>query len=41
MNINYARVKLKKLNQKQSSANSDLVADIIFERNHCFVIGNN
>ena len=41
MNIKYARVKLKKLNQKQSSPNSDMVANIIFERNHFFVLVNN
>ena len=41
MNIKYARVKLKKLNQKQSSANYDMAANIIFERNQCFVIANN
>ena len=40
MNIKYARVKLKKLNQKQSSANYDMAANIIFEINHCFVIAN-
>ena len=40
MNINYARVKLKKLNQKQSSANFNMVVNTIFEKNHCFVIAN-